>query len=75
MNRIIRRHYPVDQLPHDLRAGLPEGSHVTVTVEEEQSRRAKDTLDAWQRRAAELGPSRGDPLRELQELRDEWDRT
>lgn len=35
MNRIVKHHYPASRLPEELRKGLPAGSHVTVTVDEE----------------------------------------
>ncbi|OYX07521.1 MAG: hypothetical protein B7Z15_15735 [Rhizobiales bacterium 32-66-8] len=37
MNKIVRQHYPVDKLPEDLRAGLPAGQSVTVTLESESA--------------------------------------
>ncbi|MGN6103026.1 MAG: hypothetical protein ACTHOR_17950 [Devosia sp.] len=33
MNTIVRKHYPVERLPADLREGLPAGADVTVMVE------------------------------------------
>jgi hypothetical protein len=33
MNRIVKTGYPVENLPEDLRAGLPAGTRVQVTVE------------------------------------------
>ncbi len=34
MGRIVREHYPVDNLPDDLRQGLALGGDVRVTVEQ-----------------------------------------
>jgi hypothetical protein len=36
MNKITRRHYPIEKLPDDLRFGLSAGAHVTVTVISEE---------------------------------------
>jgi 3,4-dihydroxy-2-butanone 4-phosphate synthase len=33
MNKIVREHYPVANLPEDLREGLEEGATVTVVLE------------------------------------------
>lgn len=39
MNKVVRKeHYPVDRLPDDLKADLPAGSLVKVTVEIEEER-------------------------------------
>jgi hypothetical protein len=36
MNKIVKEHYPASKLPLELREGIDPGSHVTVTVVEEQ---------------------------------------
>jgi fructose-specific phosphotransferase system component IIB len=33
MNKIVRRHYPVERLPDDLKQELPGALEVTVTIE------------------------------------------
>ena len=33
MNKLVREHYPVSDLPEDLREGFENGSDVTITVE------------------------------------------
>jgi len=45
VNKIVRQHYPVEKLPEDLRAGLPAGRTVTVTLESEAVPRT-DSFDA-----------------------------
>lgn len=35
MNRIVREHYPVADLPEDLREGFDFGSNVRVSIEQE----------------------------------------
>lgn len=37
MNRIVKEHYPAENLPDDLREGLAAGSQVTVTIVEEEA--------------------------------------
>ncbi|WP_430513711.1 hypothetical protein [Pannonibacter phragmitetus] len=47
MNRIVKTGYPVEKLPEDLRAGLPAGTRVQVTVEGPglDERRAEHSLE------------------------------
>jgi len=87
MNKIVREHYPVENLPADLREGLVEGSTVRVVVEMEgvgtsepatEPKRlmsVQDTLDMI-RRYREANPERVDieeAVSRIRELRDEWD--
>jgi hypothetical protein len=76
MNKIVRQHYPVSQLPADLRAQFAEGTSVTITIEDE----AKDPLTREQLlemfvKARENAP--GTTLEEavarVRALRDEWE--
>jgi hypothetical protein len=73
MNRIVR-HYPVSQLPEDLRIGLDPQAAVTVTIVEEAEPPAPImtleeifSLEGFRRRsAAEIDE-------DLRRQRDEWD--
>jgi hypothetical protein len=49
MNKIVREHYPVENLPEDLREGLQAGATVRVVleVEEETAAAARTKLEAW----------------------------
>jgi hypothetical protein len=47
MNKIVREHYPVENLPEDLREGLEAGSTVRVVVEVENAPSATERLEAW----------------------------
>jgi hypothetical protein len=74
MNKIIREHYPVANLPADLRVGVDPSARVTVTIMvEENPPEHPPTLD-------EIWASRRPPHRTKQEIdtdlrhqRDEWD--
>lgn len=74
MNRIVKEHYPAENLPDDLREGLAPGSQVTVMiVEEEQAPEKIMSLE-------ELFALRRPPFRsgaeidaDLRRQRDEWD--
>ncbi|PNG27925.1 hypothetical protein [Methylocella silvestris] len=74
MNRIVKEHYPAENLPEDLRADLTPGSQVTVTVVEEDAPPEKVMS------LAELFALRHPPFRSGEEIdadlrrqRDEWD--
>ncbi|MBO6756465.1 MAG: hypothetical protein JJ902_09075 [Roseibium sp.] len=78
MNRIVKRHYPVDKLPEDLRAGLASGGLVSVTVEEEAGEKKFD----FDRFKSEVDRIRGTfdhrvtgeaAAQRVRSLRDEWD--
>ena len=67
----ITPHYPVDNLPEDLRAGLEAGARVTITVEPEP-------VHARPRRSfseffGKSGRAHDDPVADIRKLRDEWD--
>lgn len=75
MNKIVREHYPVDQLPEDLRVGLDAASAATVTVvQEEQPPEHVMTLE-------EMFAARQPPFlsadeidEHIRSLRDGWER-
>lgn len=83
MNRIVREHYPVADLPEDLRGGLPRDAVVRVTVENEGGDLTGDELlrrPARVRGIKELLAMRRPPYKsteqivaDIREMRDEWD--
>ena len=77
MNRIVREHYPVAELPEDLREGFGAGETVRVTVEVEpgeipQKIMSLQELFAF---AASFSSERtmDDVVAEIRQQRDEWD--
>ncbi len=72
---IVVEHFPVDQLPEELRRGLESGQMVRVTV---QSGGDEPTSDS-QRLRTFLGAASGryanpdDIVKEVRQARDEWD--
>jgi len=74
MNRIVKEHYPAENLPEDLREGLNPGSQVTVTIVEEEARPEKvlslEELFALRRPPFHSGAEIDADIRRL---RDEWD--
>ena len=77
MNKIVREHYPVEQLPEDLRAELGLARTVKLVIETE----AADSTDSAARKAAiaellehrrQLKPSANDAVQRVRALRDEW---
>ena len=87
MNKIVREHYPVENLPADLREGLTDGSTVRVVVEVEgdlasaQNPKPSKLMSVQEsmemiRRYREANPERVDveeAVARIRELRDEWD--
>ncbi|POF34019.1 hypothetical protein [Roseibium marinum] len=79
MNRIVRKHFPVDKLPEELREGLPEGVEVTVTLETELETQADFDKDRFQddldrvRATLKQTVSLEEATHRIRDLRDEWD--
>ena len=77
MNRIVKRHYPAAKLPEDLRKGLPVGSHVTVTVDEEAAGApmTREELLKLADTASEKdgGVTPDQAVKRTKAIRDEWD--
>jgi hypothetical protein len=44
MNKIVRKHYPVDHLPADLQVGLPEHGLVTIELEPEPGQAERQSI-------------------------------
>jgi len=85
MNKIVREHYPVENLPDDLRQLVPDADFVTVEVTEEpvdpdaqlplSVEDAVALMREMQRHVSERGEgvSWEEAVRRVRELRDEWD--
>ena len=85
MNKIVRDHYPVANLPEDLREGFGAGDTVRVVIEMEDkngvddSQRkpmtGKEAAEAIRRYKALGRPSVSpeEAVARIRELRDEWD--
>ena len=87
MNKIVREHYPVENLPEDLRELLPDAAEVTieVTVEDDEedttiappmtTEEAVAMMREIQLHVAARGESvtEEEAVRRIRELRDEWD--
>jgi hypothetical protein len=85
MNKIVREHYPVENLPEDLREGLEAGATVRVVLEVEEvgkenpARRPMSFRDSMgmieeYRRGNPQRTTIEDAVQRIRELRDEWDR-
>ncbi|MDP3545697.1 hypothetical protein ACJ4V0_08345 [Phreatobacter sp. HK31-P] len=55
MNEIVKPHYPVSQLPEDLRRELGDVSHVTLRIETEPSARRESLAEMRARILAQPG--------------------
>ena len=84
MSKIVREHYPVENLPADLREGLSEGSTVRVVVEvdgtktdDPKRRSVKQTLEHLERlrqgRVPDTDTDVAEAVSRIRALRDEWE--
>ena len=84
MNKIVREHYPVEKLPEDLRALVPDASEVLLEITFASGSRdnaAKPMTGAetaamireLHRDRPSGGRTMKDIVKEVRELRDEWD--
>jgi 2-methylcitrate dehydratase PrpD len=79
MNKIVREHYPVEKLPEDLRRLVPQASEVTLEITFAAERHPMTgaeaaTLMREQRKSVqEKGRTMEEIVREVRELRDEWE--
>ncbi len=74
MNRIIRRNYPVEKLPQDLRDGLPEHAVVSITVEVEARPSSKTVQELFDAVPDRLRRSSTEITAQIEASRDDWDR-
>ena len=77
MNKIVREHYPVENLPEDLRAELGLVRTVKVVIEPDENplksvSRAAAIAELLEHRR-KLAPSPNDSVERVRRLRDEWD--
>ena len=72
MNRVVRDHYPLANLPEDLRADLPNESDVRIVIEPAERRRGY-TLAELLEIKKHIVPCTDDPVQRVRSVRDEWD--
>jgi hypothetical protein len=70
MNIIVKKHYPANRLPEDLREGIPEGSEVEVTVAVQPPRR-RIRLDQLVGTGQNVHGTEEEVLRHIAELRED----
>ncbi|MDQ0420334.1 hypothetical protein J2045_001353 [Peteryoungia aggregata LMG 23059] len=83
MNKIVREHYPVENLPADLREGLGNGATVRVVIEIDDAksdaapkqRTVKETLERLEklRQARAPDSDMAEAVTRIRTLRDEWE--
>ncbi|MBX9469731.1 MAG: hypothetical protein KL839_18605 [Rhizobium sp.] len=82
MNKIVREHYPVENLPSDLREGLGDGATVRVVIEvdgikaDDPNRRSvKQTLEHLEKLRQGRLPDTdvAEAVSRIRALRDEWE--
>ena len=74
MNKIVRRHYPAEKLPQELREGIPDGALVEIIVtQEERQQKSKAELLEMARKIPKGLSDPQEAVRRIRELRNEWD--
>lgn len=83
MNKIVREHYPVENLPADLREGLGDSATVRVVIEVDaitpgdspKQRSVKETLEHLEKLRQGRAPDTDMPeaVSRIRALRDEWE--
>jgi hypothetical protein len=79
MNVIVRKNYPIEKLPADLREGLATTGEVTVTISASEGPRpltkteAVDLMRQMQTENRGKGVSVEEAVARIRSLRDEWD--
>jgi hypothetical protein len=73
MNKIVRQHYPVSQLPKDLRPTEDPNASVTVTIEEEKRPDKVMTLEEIFSLSGFRRLSAAEIDADVRQMRDEWD--
>jgi hypothetical protein len=83
MNKIVREHYPVENLPADLREGLGDGETVRVVIEVDaptwedapKPRTVKETLEQLEklRQGRTPDPDVTEAVSRVRALRNEWE--
>ena len=79
MNRVVREHYPVANLPEDLQAGFAGQPEVKITLEAQPARPSDEAAEPRGQfsRFRHLAQSNFDSIKDVvahvREIRDEWD--
>ena len=81
MNKIVHEHVAVEELPEDLRSGLPGDGRVTVTIELEEAQtnprqklfEMKERLDAYRKEHGIPDVTTEEAVARIRQLRDEWE--
>jgi hypothetical protein len=71
MNKIVRKHYPVNRLPADLRVNLPEHGLVTIELVPETEPQQRQLLAELAGTGANIHGNDEDVLRYIRELRED----
>ena len=71
MNKIVRKHYPVERLPADLRSGLDKRGWVRVEIEPEAGQPTAEPLAQMVGTGRNVHGSPDDVLSHLRSLRED----
>ena len=80
MNRIVKDHYPAEQLPDDLRKLVDPNRPIRIVIEQEDVASVKGSsehllalVEAYRATIKDGGVAAEDAVKRIRELRDEWD--
>ena len=80
MNKIVREHYPVEKLPEDLRALVPNAQDVLIEITVSDAPEGKMSgaetaamIRELHRNRADRGRTMDEIVKEVRSLRDEWE--
>jgi hypothetical protein len=71
MNRVVKNHYPVERLPADLRAGLPEHCWVRIEIEPERGATLQTKLSPLVATGKNVHGDTGAVLSDIRALRED----
>jgi hypothetical protein len=71
MNKIVRRHYPVGNLPTDLQSGLPEDGWVTVELQVEDAAQSRRPIAHLAGSGRNVHGSSEEVIQHIRELRED----
>jgi hypothetical protein len=71
MNRVVKKHYPIERLPADLRSGLPEHGWVHIEIEPEREATPQKKLSSLVARGKNVHGDTRAVLSDIRALRED----
>jgi hypothetical protein len=71
MNKVVKKHYPIERVPADLRSGLPERGRVHIEIEPEREATLQKKLSPLVARGKNVHGDAGAVLSDIRTLRED----